>query len=275
MNRMRWIRAISCMFAFAAAIAAPAQPPAPGNGIVGIANIGLRASDVDKEVAFLGKLGFEEAFTSTQGANSLEVYVKVNDRQFIEVYSRTAPNQPLGWLHVCYEAGDLNVLQKFYSSTGLGPSAVKKGSAGNLLSQVTDPSGNLTQFTQYMPDSRQTQDKGQHLGQDRLSEAILGFVMPVHELLVEKDFYTRLGFEAEDAGSAIRLTTAGAPELRVEITHGVAGGRPQILLPIADAHKAAEQLRRLGVNATLHDKIVLVRDDDGNSFVLLETGSKD
>jgi catechol 2,3-dioxygenase-like lactoylglutathione lyase family enzyme len=263
------------MFAFAAAIAAPAQPPAPASGIVGIANIGLRVSDVDKEVAFLGKLGFEEAFTSTQGANSLEVYVKVNDRQFIEVYSRTAPNQPLGWLHVCYEAGDVNVLQKFYSSTGLGPTPVKKGSAGNLLSQVTDPSGNVTQFTQYMPDSRQIQDKGQHLGQDRLSEAILGFVMPVHELLVEKDFYTRLGFEAEDAGSAIRLTTEGAPDLRVEITHGVAGGRPQILLPVTDAHKAADQLRRLGVNATLHDKIVLVRDDDGNSFVLLETGSKD
>jgi len=275
MNRMRWIRVPACLLALTAAVAASAQPPSAANGIIGIANIGLRVSDVDKEVAFLGKLGFEESFTSAQGANSFEVYVKVNDRQFIEVYSRTAPNQPLGWLHVCYEAGDLNALQKFYSSTRLGPTPVKKGSAGNLISQVTDPSGNVTQFIQYMPDSRQVQDKGQHLGPDRLSEAILGFVMPVHELLVEKDFYTRLGFESQDVGSVIRLTTAGAPEMRVEITHGVAGGRPQILLPITDAHKAAEQLKRLGVNATLHDKIVLVRDDDGNSFVLLETGSKD
>jgi hypothetical protein len=102
----------------------------------------------------------------------------------------------------------------------------------------------------------------------------MGFVLPVHELAVVKDFYTRLGFEAEDTGSAIHLTTPGAPDLRIEISRAGKGSQPQILLPVPDARKAADQLKRLGVDAALQGKIVFVRDVDGNSFVLLETGSK-
>jgi len=262
-------------FLMAGAITALAQPPAPGNGITGIANIALRVSDVDKEVAFLGKLGFEKAFTSTLSPNSFEVFVKVNDRQFIEVYSRTDPSQPLGWMHVCYEAGDLNALQKFYASIGLDASPARKASAGNLLSTLKDPGGFVIEFTQYIPGSRHTLDRGLHLGADRVSNAIVGIVMPVRELAVMKDFYSRLGFEAEDAGSAVHLTTPGAPGLRVEIRQADAGSRPQILFPVPDARKTADQLRRLGVDAVRQDKIVIVRDGDGNSFVLLETGSKE
>ncbi|HTW79533.1 MAG TPA: VOC family protein [Terracidiphilus sp.] len=275
MIRASWIRLLTCAVIFGGTAAALAQPPAPGSGIIGIAHIALRASDVDKEVAFLGKLGFEEAFTSILGANALEVFVKVNDRQFIEVYSRTDKSQPLGWMHVCFEAGDLNALQKFYASTDLNPTPVKKASAGNLLSTVKDPSGNVVEFTQYMPGSRHTLDKGQHLGADRISDAIIGYVMPVREPTVMRNFYAGLGFEAEDAGNAVHLTTPGAPDLRVEIRQAVAGSRPQILFPVPDARKAADQLRREGVDANRQDKIVFVRDEDGNSFVLLETGSKD
>ncbi len=275
MNRMGWLKLAAGAFLLASALSAQAQPPAPSEGIIGIAHIALRVSDIDKEVAFLGKLGFEEAFSSTLGANGLEVFIKVNDRQFIEFYSRTGPSQPLGWMHVCYEAGDLNSLQKFYASTGLAPTPVKKASAGNLLSTVKDPAGQVTEFIQYMPESRHTLDRGQHLGPDRISNAIIGFVMPVSELAVMKDFYTRLGFEAEDADGAVHLTIPGAPDLRVEISQAVSGSQPQILLPVPDARKAADQLRHLGVDAVRQDKIVFVRDEDGNSFVLLETGSKE
>jgi catechol 2,3-dioxygenase-like lactoylglutathione lyase family enzyme len=275
MNGNRLIKFAAGALLFAGSLSAVAQPPAPGSGITGIANIALRASDVDKEVAFLGKLGFEKAFTLTLGQDALEVFVKINDRQFIEVYSRTDPKQPLGWMHVCYEAGDANVLQKFYASTGLSPSPVRKASAGNLIFTVNDPSGNVTAFTQYMPDSKHTLDRGQHLGSDRVSDALIGFVMPVRELAVMKNFYTSLGFEAEDAGSTVRLTTPGAPDLRIEIRQAVNGSQPQLLFPVPDARKAAEQLKRQGVNVALQGKIAFVRDDDGNSFVLLETGSKE
>ena len=276
MKKMRYSGLAAVITLLAGAVAAQAQaPPAPGNGIIGIAHIALRASDVDKEVAFLGKLGFEEAFTSNLPSNGIEAFVKVNDRQFIEVYSRTSPSQPLGWMHVCYEAGDLNALQQFYASTGLSPSAVRKASAGNLLVTMKDPSGAVTEFTQYMPGSRHTLDRGQHLGADRVSDAIVGFVMPAQDVAAMNDFYVKLGFEADDEGGAVRLTNPGDPDLRIEIRNGVAGGRPQILMPVPDARAAADRLKHEGVDAVRQDKIVFVHDEDGNSFVLLETGSKD
>jgi catechol 2,3-dioxygenase-like lactoylglutathione lyase family enzyme len=274
MKGMRWINLAAGAALFAGTLSAVAQPPAPGSGITGIANIALRASDVDKELAFFDKLGFEKAFTTTQGPNALEVFVKINDRQFIQVYSRTDPKQPLGWMHVCYEAGDANTLQKFYASAGLSPTPVRKADTGNLIFTVKDPSGNTIAFTQYVPDSRYTLDRGQHLGAGRISNAITGFVLPVRELGVMTDFYSGLGFETAQSGSAVHLATPGAPDLRVELSRAAPASQPQILFPVPDARKAADQLKKLGVNATLQGKIVFVRDEDGNSFVLLETGSK-
>ena len=98
-----------------------AQPPPPNAGITGIAHIAFRVSDLDREIAFLGKLGYEEAFTITYGGKTTEVFIKINDRQFIELYPQTDPSQPLGWMHVCFEAGDLNALQQYYASEGLNP----------------------------------------------------------------------------------------------------------------------------------------------------------
>ena len=262
------------VFAFAVFCAASLRSSAQTGQIDGIGHIAYRASDIDKEVAFLGKLGFEEAFASTLPSNGLEAFVKVNDRQFIEVFSRTDPAQPLGWMHVSYEAGDLNALQKFYASDGLAPTAVRKASAGNLLSTLKDPAGQVTEFIQYMPGSRHALDRGQHLGPGRISDAIIGFVLPVPDVTAMKDFYVKLGFEAEDAGDTVRFTAPGAPGLRVEIRKAVGGSQPQILLPVPDARKAADQLRHLGVDAVRQDKIVFVRDGDGNSFILLETGSR-
>lgn len=275
MTRVRLIRLAVCLLVLTGAIAAVAQPPAPSEGIIGIAHIALRVSDVDKEVAFLGKFGFEEAFTTALPSNGLETFVKVNDRQFIEVYSRTSPSEPLGWMHVCYEAGDLNALQKYYTSIRLSPSPVRKASAGNLLVTLKDPTGNVTEFTQYMPGSRHTLDRGQHLGQDRISDEIIGFVLPVRELGVMADFYSGLGFETEQAGNTVHMTAPGAPDLRVEISKAAGNSQPEMLFPVPDAHKAADRLKRLGVNVNRQDKIVFVRDEDGNSFVLLETGSKE
>src|ERR1700734_1875479 len=111
------------MGALALACALPtisvAQPPKPDAGIVGIAHIAFRVSDLDREIAFLGKLGYEESFAITNNGQIAEVFIKINDRQFIELYPQTKPPQPLGWMHVCYEVGDLNTLFTFYDSVGL------------------------------------------------------------------------------------------------------------------------------------------------------------
>jgi hypothetical protein len=50
------------------------------------------------------------------------------------------------------------------------------------------------------------------------------------------------------------------------------GSQPQFLFPVADARKAAGELKDAGVNADRDNKLIFVHDPDGNFFVFLETG---
>jgi catechol 2,3-dioxygenase-like lactoylglutathione lyase family enzyme len=273
--KMRWIAIMALAWAtLTCAGTSIAQPPPPGSGIIGIAHVAFRVSDVDREIAFLGKLGYEEAFAMTSSGKTTEVFVKINDRQFIELYPQTNPSQPLGWMHVCFEAGDLNALQHYYATTGLNPTPVQKAAAGNLIASMKDPEGRVTEFTQYMPGSRHTNDRGQHLGVGRISPELIGFDLPVTEGAAMKEFYADLGFEADDANSNVRLTTPGAPDLHIELHPARPGSLPQFLFPVADARHAAEAMRGAGVNAQRDDKLIFVQDPDGNKFVFLETGEE-
>jgi catechol 2,3-dioxygenase-like lactoylglutathione lyase family enzyme len=271
MIRMHWIAA--GMMAMVCTGAPAQQAPAAAPSITGLAHVAFRVSDLDKEINFLGKLGFEEAFTSTSGAKTMEVFVKVNDRQFIELYPQTNPPQPLGWMHACYETDDANGLDAVYGTRGLKPPPVRKAGAGNLIFAINDPGGRTTEFTQYMPDSRHALDRGQHLGSNRISDTMLGFELPVSNLPAERDFYTKLGFESEEGQASVHLTAPNAPDLRIVLNATGSKGEPEMLFPVPDARKAAEQLRHAGVKAERQDKLVFVRDPDGNVFVLLETGS--
>ena len=267
---LRWMSAltISCVFS----LAAHAQPPAAGEGITGIAHVAFRVSDLNRETAFFNQLGYQVAFSMTSGGATSEVFIKVNDRQFIELYPRTDASQPLGWMHVCFEAGDLDRLQKYYVSENLNPSPVRKGAAGNLIVSFNDPEGRVTEFTQYMPGSRHSLDRGQHLGADRVSEELMGIDLPVRDGAAMKEFYVDLGFEAEEVNSNVRLTAPGAPDLHLTFRPARAGSRTQLLYSVANARKTQERLEYAGVTAERNGKLVFVNDPDGNSFVFLETG---
>jgi catechol 2,3-dioxygenase-like lactoylglutathione lyase family enzyme len=251
-----------------AGTAAHAQTPA----ISGIAHIAFRVSDLDKEVAFFGQLGYEESFATRNGPKALEVFIKINDRQFIELYPQENPSQQLGWMHVCFESDALNSLDSLYASKGLQPTNVAKAAAGNLIFSLKDPEGRTTEFTQYMPGSRHTLDRGQHLGSDRVSNQLMGYELPVTDLAAARKFYVALGFEAQDADNRVLMTAPGVPDLRIEIHTANAGNQAQTLFPVPDAHKAADDLHHAGLKVNRQGKLVFVRDPDGNNFVLLETG---
>ncbi len=270
--KMRWMGFLALLCASSMTLFA--QPPAPDSGIIGIAHIAFRVSDLDREIAFFGKLGYEESFAITDGGKTNEVFIKINDRQFIELYPQTAPSQPIGWMHVCYEVGDLNILYKYYDSMGLKPTPVQKAAAGNLISSVNDPEGRVTEFTQYMPGSRHTLDRGQHLGAGRISTELMGFDLPIREGAAMKEFYTDLGFEAENVNGNVRLTAPAAPDLHIEIRAVTPNSQPEFLFTVPDAHRAADQLKGASLNAIRldKDKILFVPDPDGNAFVFLETG---
>ncbi len=251
-----------------------AQPPPPNQGIIGIAHIAFRVSDVDREIAFLGKLGYQEPFVITNAGKTTEAFIKINDREFIELYPQTDRSQPLGWMHICYEAGDLNALQHYYATEGLNPTPVRKGAAGNLIVSISDPEHGVTEFTQYMPGSSHTLDIGKHLGANRISNELMGIDLPVIEGAAMKEFYTDLGFEADDTNGNVRLTAPGAPDLHMELRPASPRAQPEFLFPVADAKKAFQALEYAGVSAQRSSGLVFVKDPDGNLFVFLETGDK-
>ena len=248
-----------------------AQPPPPNQGIIGIANIAFRVSDLDREIVFLGKLGYQEAFTLTYGKTT-EAFIKINDHEFIELYPQTDRSQPLGWMHVCYEAGDLNALQRYYVSEGLNPTPVRKAAAGNLIASVDEPEHGVTQFTQYMPGSRHALDMGQHLGPGRISTELMGIDLPVRDGAAMKEFYSDLGFEAENTNGNVRLTAPGAPDLHMELRAATPGSQPEFLFAVPDAKKAFQAMEYAGVNAQRDGGLVFVKDPDGNIFIFLSTG---
>ena len=265
--KMRWL--LTLVAVAACAMGAQAQD-AKGAKIDGIAHIAYRVSDLDKALAFYAKLGYEESFRFTNAeGKTTEVFVKVNDRQFIEVYPQTEPGQALGWMHVCYESDDLAGLDTLYQTRGLKVPAVKKAGAGNLLFTTTDPEGRVTEFTQYMPGSKHTLDQGKHLGEHRVAEKFLGFELPVADLAAAKQFYVAgMGFEAKDRkNGGVRFEVPGVTDMRADLETTAAGNKPETILGVADVAKAAQQLKALGLAVTAEKKHVSVADPDGNLFV--------
>jgi hypothetical protein len=61
---------------------------AQSTDLTGIAHVALRVNDLQKSQAFYKTLGYEEAFSFTDNGRVSVSYVKVNDRQFIELIPR-------------------------------------------------------------------------------------------------------------------------------------------------------------------------------------------
>ena len=261
-----------CVFALGYILApfCQAQNRSEASGIAGLAHVAIRVSDVDREVAFFGKMGFEEAFANSKDGHVTEAYIKVNDRQFIEILPTGGPGKPAGFMDVGFESADLNALNARYIAAGLNAGAVRKGGAGNLIFMLPDADDRDVVFTQYLPGSLQMNDKGQHLGIGRVSEQLLGLDLPVKDVMGAQKFYEMLGFYAEGDGVGVHLSIPADPELWIELHE--AGGKDPVhfLFTIADAHRVADELHMAGIKYDRHDKVVFVSDPDGNSFVLME-----
>src|SRR6202789_2364443 len=143
--------------------------------LAGIAHVAIRVSDLNRSRDFYQKLGFEQAFTFTKDGVVTESFLKVNDRQFIEMYPKQQPSQLIGFMHVCFEGADLEALNRDYLARGLSPTPVKRAGAGNLLFTMEGPEKENIEYTQYMPGSLHYNDRGKHLGANRISTELVAF----------------------------------------------------------------------------------------------------
>jgi catechol 2,3-dioxygenase-like lactoylglutathione lyase family enzyme len=238
--------------------AAPPTPTAPALPVAqipmnGIAHIAIRVKDLPTSLAFYNKLGYQQAFAMTRGDVTTQSFLKLNDRQFIEIYPMSPRDTEPGFMHLCFEGVDLNQLHDAYVAEGLQPISVRTAAAGNLLftmkglDQYSVPQN--IEYTQYMPGSLHTKDFGQHLGPDRVADKMTVVVLGMKDPAAARAFYLdKLGFTPA-ANSPTRLNLPGTPGEQVEIVPvDPLGAKSSIVLTTPDLNKSEAQLKRQQVS---------------------------
>jgi catechol 2,3-dioxygenase-like lactoylglutathione lyase family enzyme len=241
----------------------------------GIAHVAFRVADLDATRAFYDKLGFEQFYEAKQDDRVTQAFLKVNDRQFIELYPRTEPSQPVGLMHICYEASDIETLHAELVRRGAAISDVRKAGAGNLLMTMKDPEDQTIEYTQYLPGSRHFDDRGRHLAAERVARVVVGATSPARDAESMRKFYIdKLGFTRVGQDASTRLRMPGDSGQEVDLPAAGPGVTSGIRLGVADLERARERLTRLGliVTATPRDNraLLMVTDPDGVivSFVI-------
>lgn len=216
-----------CLSSVGFAQTAPAAPAAvtPSPKLAGIAHIAIRVKDIAASVAFYNKLGYEQAFFMTGRDGSVsQSFIKINDRQFIELYPVTAQNAEAGFLHLCFEGNDLYAVHDYYVAEGLTPIDVRKAGAGNLLftlkglQQFSVPQN--IEYTQYMPGSLHSKDFGLHPGADHGNDKMTVVTLAMQDPAAARAFYNdKLAFVPVPGGSRLawRFGLPGASGAVVEI----------------------------------------------------------
>ena len=241
---------------------------AQSTDLTGIAHIALRVNDLQKSRDFYHTLGFEQAFEFTDNGKTSVAYIKVNDRQFIELIPRTNDSQPGGILHTCFEVADIESLHKAYVERGLQPTEAKKARAGNLLFVMHGPDDQLLEYTQYMPESLHSLDHGKHLG-DRISSHMLEATTPVRDLAGERAYYTgKLAFKSASSDGN-QMYVAGSSGDKVELQAGPPDAKPRVTFTVSKVRQAAHELHKRGFKVQKSRHAVSVIDPDGAMIVFV------
>jgi catechol 2,3-dioxygenase-like lactoylglutathione lyase family enzyme len=195
-----------------------AQVPVERPRLLGIAHLAVFVSNRTAARGFYQDLlGFEESFTlPATGTSPARAFVKINDRQWIELID--SPTVGEGQLdHVALYTADVRRMRQYLATRGVQvPDAVTPGPTGDLSFSVVDPDGHRLEFVEYQPGSRTGKDAGAHLPGTRIAGRTLHVGILVGELARSTPFYAGiLGFEEIWRGSAANSPTLSWVNLRV------------------------------------------------------------
>jgi len=257
------------LMAFAGICACATAGSPSAQGLAGIAHVAFRVTDVERSRSFYGSLGFVQAFEFADPGKPLVSYIKINDRQFIELYGRSDESQPIGLMHVCYEAANIEAVRREYVARGIVAPESRKARAGNLLFSINDPGGQMIEFTQYLPGSLHYNDRGKHGGERRISDRLLRVIVPANDAAVATNFYVeKLGFQevgresgACAAGHVLRLPGESGEELGIDNATVVAN--PRVAFAVSDVARTTKDLRNRGFRVNLNTRCASVMDPDG------------
>ncbi|MCY0902983.1 MAG: VOC family protein [Firmicutes bacterium] len=129
--------------------------------IRGLGHVALTVKDMQQSLEFYcDALGFTRAFDiPTPEGKPWIVYIKVADRQFIELfYGGTDPvavsSHSIGFNHLCLEVDDIAATADHLRQKGVKLTVEpKQGLDHNWQCWAQDPDGNRIEFMQLMPES--------------------------------------------------------------------------------------------------------------------------
>jgi catechol 2,3-dioxygenase-like lactoylglutathione lyase family enzyme len=191
--------------ALAAAFAPPRAQEVKRPRITGVAHIAIYAHDVDRSLEFYRDfLGYSEPFRLNRGSGALHLaFVKINDRQFVEVFpEKAAGTDRLN--HIALEVEDADAMRAYLASRGVKvPEKTPVGKIGNANFNITDPDGHTVEIVQYLPGGRTAQQKGKDLPDTRISTRVMHVGVAVRSLDKSMAFYGDiLGLKETWRGSA-------------------------------------------------------------------------
>jgi catechol 2,3-dioxygenase-like lactoylglutathione lyase family enzyme len=247
--------------------------------LAGIAHIALRVRSLDAARDFYQKLGYEEAFLlKDKQGKPRESFIKINDHQFIELYPAN-PDVPkeskIGFLHVCFEGdNDLQAVHDDYVEHGLTPTAVRKAGAGNLLFTLAGPidangAAQNLEYTQYEPGSMHSNDRGKHLGEDRVADSMASVSIAVRDPAAARDFYlNQLSFKSI-AGDPMFLHMPGNSGQEIEIVKAdVLGPKARFVLRSSNLSKARRLINKQHISMLKSNDTLTLSDPDGNIIMI-------
>ncbi|QHS52540.1 VOC family protein [Edaphobacter sp. 12200R-103] len=247
--------------------------------LAGIAHIAMRVRSLDAAREFYQKLGYEEAFLLKDKQDKpRESFIKINDHQFIELYPAN-PDVPkesmIGFLHVCFEGDDnLQAVHDDYLEHGLTPTKVRKAGAGNLLFTLAGPidangAAQNLEYTQYEPGSMHFNDRGKHLGEDRVGDAIVSVSIAVRDPASARDFYlNQLSFKSI-AGDPMFLHMPGNSGQEIELVKADAlGPKARFILRSTNLSKSRRLLHKQHITMLQSKDTLTISDPDGNVIMV-------
>jgi catechol 2,3-dioxygenase-like lactoylglutathione lyase family enzyme len=260
-----------------AALFAQQAPP-----LAGIAHVALRVHDLAAARAFYQSLGFDEAFDLRRDGIPYESFIKINDRQFIELYPVNQKNPDPGFLHLCFEGDDLEAIHADYLAHGLTPISVRKAGAGNLLFTMQGPAQpngaggyplqQNIEYTQYEPGSLHSKDFGQHLGpnggQDRIADKLIGVSLAMLDPDSARTFYyNQLSFKPLP-GEPMTMHLPGDSGQEITIVPATLGAHARFTLQTANLSRAARHLSHQHIKFAKSPENLAFTDPDGNQILV-------
>jgi catechol 2,3-dioxygenase-like lactoylglutathione lyase family enzyme len=266
--------------------------------ITGVSHYAIYSSDIEKTRAFYKDyLGYAEPYDLKNPDGSLSLtFIKINDRQFVEVFPKEAGTDRLN--HVSLETDDIEQMRLYLQAKGVKvPEKVGKVRIGNLAFNVKDPDGHTVEFVQYVPGSLSSKDKGKNLPATRISDYMAHYGILSGKLDASLAFYkdilgfteTWRGGAREDALSWVNIKVPDGDDyielmLYRELPEPTKrGSQHHICLFVPEIEKAkAELLKRPGYSRPLEVRTGINRrrqlnlfDHDGTRVEFMEPRTVD